>query len=158
MDSSLSYITVIVIFLKLLKISSGKSKRVKFPNLWLIPTLFIMMIYQDCSKVSYWTLFGILMFGAFLIFGLFIGLFRGKALKYYRDENDKEIYYQESYQSLIIYVLIIALKWLIRQFGVGQIATLISLAMIFFACGSMVGRYLYISIKYLSLKQNHQPI
>ena len=151
MDSSFTYITVIVIVLKFFKILSGKNKQIKFPGLWLIPALFIMMTFQDSSKASGLTAFSVFVIAGFFIIGLLVGAIRGKTLKYNRDENG--IYYQESYQSLALYILLIVLKWVIRQFGVGQIAALISLSMLFFACGSMVGRGLYLSVKYLSFQK-----
>lgn len=150
MESSLSYLTVIVIVMKLSKISSGKSKRVKLPNIWLIPLLFIAMIFQDCSKASPVLLLGVLIFAVFFFVGVFIGLYRGKTLKYHQEEEDQEVYYQESYQSLVLYILLIAAKWLIQQFSVGPLASVISLSMLFFACGSMIGRCLYLTAKYLS--------
>lgn len=154
MSSSLSYLTVIVIVMKLSKISSGKSKRVKFPNMWLIPVLFIAMIFQDCSKASPVLFLGALTFAVFFFAGIFIGLYRGKTLKYYQDDRDQEVYYQESYQSFVLYIVLIAAKWLVQQFSVGPLASIISLSMLFFACGSMIGRCLYLTAKYLSLHKS----
>lgn len=150
MGSSLSYITVIVIVMKLSKISSGKSKRVKFPNMWLIPILFIAMIFQDCSKASPVRFLGAVIVAAFFFVGAFIGVCRGKTLHYYQDERDREVYYQESYRSLVLYILLIAAKWLVQQISAGPLASIISLSMLFFACGSIIGRCLFITAKYLS--------
>ncbi len=154
MNSSLSYLTVIVIILKLSKISSGKSKRVKFPNMWLIPVLFVAMIFQDCFKAPPVSSFGYLIFAVFSFVGVFIGVFRGKTLNYYQDDRDHEIYYQESYQSLVLYIVLIAMKWLVQQFSVGSLASMISLSMLFFACGSIIGRCLYLTGKYLSFQRS----
>lgn len=154
MDFSLSYLTIIVIILKLSKISSGKSKRVKLPNMWLIPVLFVAMIFQDCFKAPPAPFFGYLTLAAFFFVGVFIGVFRGKTLNYYQDDRNHEVYYQESYQSLVLYIVLIAMKWLVQYFSVGPLASMISLSMLFFACGSIIGRCLYLTRKYLYFQRS----
>ncbi len=41
---------LIFIVLKFLRILNGKNKRIKFPNLWLLPILLILMIVEDYAK------------------------------------------------------------------------------------------------------------
>lgn len=147
---SISYITLIVIFLKLSKISKGKSKEVKFPNLWLIPILFIAMTFQDYFKSPAGNIFVFVVFG---FIGVFIGIIRGKVLEYHRDDMDGKVYYKESYQSLIIYIALIVVKWLLQQFG-GGLAAVISLSLLVFACGSIVGRCAFISYQYMNLRSS----
>ncbi|WP_411678966.1 hypothetical protein [Clostridium thailandense] len=46
----MSYAIIIFLGLKISNIAKGKSKQIKFPNLWIMPVLFIFMIIEDSGK------------------------------------------------------------------------------------------------------------
>jgi putative effector of murein hydrolase LrgA (UPF0299 family) len=144
-----SWVALAIIVLKYFSVTKGKSKRIKFPNLWLIPCLFIIITVQDCLSTSWLSIGSLAALMGILAIGLLVGIFRGRSLKYYK-EDDGHIYYQESYQSLILYILLIAVKWIVRELG-GQnpSTTIISLLLLSFGCGSIVGRSLFVTSKYL---------
>lgn len=107
---SIAYLILIVIVLKFLRILNGKNKKVKFPNLWLLPVLFIVMIVEDYTKMLNFSLKEILIISIFLIIGLGVGIIRGRTLKYSKDAAKGEVYYNESYLSLGVYVFLIGIK------------------------------------------------
>ncbi|WP_034599283.1 hypothetical protein [Lacrimispora aerotolerans] len=145
---NLSYVIIIILLLKISNIAKGKTKEIKFPNLWLVPVLFIGMLLEDHLKqdftLSYEMLLSLMVFGTA---GLLTGCIRGKSLRYQLDSNNK-IIYKESYLSLIIYILIIAAKQGLRLIG-GPSASFIASGLMFFACGSILGKCSYITYRYL---------
>ena len=143
---NMSYMVMVVLIRKILSISNGKSRKIKFPNLWIMPILFIGMIMEDYLRPDGYSYVMLMTLSFFGIFGFCLGLIRGIMLKYQEDDN--EIYYKESYISLIIYILVIVAKWYLRLIG-GVDNTVIGGGLVFFACGSLIGRCSYISYKYL---------
>jgi hypothetical protein len=144
-----SAIALVIIVLKFLRLQSGASKRIKFPNLWLMPVLFLAMVIQDCRTAPDLSAIGMASALICAALGFLVGLMRGRTLKYHRDQSSGDIYYQESYQSLLLYAAIIGAKWLIRSYGTGAYAPLLSLALIAFAGGSIIGRCTFMSARYL---------
>jgi len=144
------YIILIVIVLKFLRILNGKNKRIKFPNLWLLPILLILMIVEDYVKTLNFSLKEILLIIIFSIIGLGVGIIRGRTLKYSNDEARGEVYYKESYLSLGVYVFLIVIKWFLKYLG-GDITSFISIGILAFGCASMVGRSIWLSYKYFQI-------
>ncbi len=102
---TMSYGIVILLLLKISNISKGKTKLIKFPNLWIMPVLFMGMMLEDYGKQNF--VYSSEMMMALTVFGLAglcVGLIRGGSLKYERD-SDEKMYYKESYLSLLIYIL-----------------------------------------------------
>lgn len=147
---SMVYIILIVIVLKFLRILNGKDKRIKFPNLWLLPILLILMIVEDYVKTLNFSLKGILLIIIFSIIGLGVGIIRGRTLKYSKDEARGEVYYNESYLSLGVYVFLIVIKWFFKYIG-GDITSFISIGILVFGCASMIGRSIWLSYKYFQI-------
>lgn len=144
---SMTYIILIIIILKFFRIVNGKNKRIKFPNLWLLPILFILMLIEDYAKTLNFTLKEILLIIIFSIIGLGVGIIRGRTLKYSKDESKDEVYYSESYLSLGVYIILIFMKWFLKYVG-GDITSFISIGILIFGCASMVGRSIWLSHKY----------
>ncbi|WP_242859814.1 DUF1453 domain-containing protein [Clostridium drakei] len=147
---SIVYLILIVIVLKFFRILNGKSKRIKFPNLWLIPILFIIMIVEDYVKVLNFSLKEILIISIFSIIGLGVGIIRGGTLKYSNDEAKGEVYYNESYLSLGVYVFLIVIKCFFR-YAEGDISSFISIWILVFGCASMIGRSIWLTYKYFQI-------
>ncbi|MEE8738058.1 MAG: hypothetical protein SOI66_04020 [Bifidobacterium sp.] len=144
-----SAIALVIIVLKFLRLQSGASKRIKFPNLWLMPVLFLAMVIQDYRTAPDLSAIGMASALICAALGFLVGLMRGRTLKYHRDQSSGDIYYQESYQSLLLYAAIIGAKWLIRQWATGPYVPMLSLSLIVFACGSLIGRCIFLSTRYL---------
>lgn len=144
---SIAYIILLIIILKFFRISNGKNKRIKFPNLWLLPVLFILMIIEDYAKTLDFSLKEILLIIIFSIIGLGVGIIRGRTLKYSKDESKDEVYYSESYLSLGVYVFLIFMKWIFKYVG-GDITGFISVGILIFGCASMIGKSIWLSYKY----------
>lgn len=145
---SMSYIILIVIVLKISRISNAKNKRIKFPNLWLFPILFILMIIQDYKSTLSFSVKEIPILTVFALIGLGVGIIRGRTLKYHIDNASREVYYNESYLSLGVYILLILMKWMLK-YMVGNSAYFISIGLIVFGCASMIGRSIWLSYNYL---------
>ncbi|MBE5974686.1 MAG: DUF1453 family protein [Paenibacillaceae bacterium] len=114
---TMSYGIVILLLLKISNISKGKTKLIKFPNLWILPVLFMGMMLEDYGKQNF--VYSSEMMMALTVFGLAglcVGLIRGGSLKYERD-SDEKMYYKESYLSLLIYILVIFAKWGLKFIG-----------------------------------------
>jgi len=145
---TMSYGIVILLLLKISNISKGKTKLIKFPNLWIMPVLFISMMLEDYGNqnliYSFQMMMALIVFG---VAGLCVGLLRGGSLKYEKDSDDK-MYYKESYLSLLIYILVIILKWGLKFIGIAG-SGVIAAGLMSFACGSLVGKCSYISYRYL---------
>lgn len=151
---TMSYVILIFLGLKISNIAKGKSKKIKFPNLWIMPGLFIVMIIEDLAKGhSTFSLLILPILAAFAAAGLLVGWVRGRSLHYQKDTDSGEVYYQESYQSLIIYAVLIAVKWGLKSWG-GTGLSFMGTGLIVFACGSMIGRCGYISYQYLRARQD----
>lgn len=148
---TMSYVILIFLGLKISNIARGKSKEIKFPNLWIMPALFIFMIFEDIGKSqSAFSFLLIPILGIFAAIGILIGWIRGKSLSYHKNINGG-VYYQESYLSLVIYILVIIVKWALNLFG-GAGLSFISTGIIVLTCGSMIGRCGNISYNYLRAK------
>lgn len=143
-------IIAIIIVLKLFRIFNGKSKQIKFPNLWLFPVLFTLMIIEDYAKGLKFSVKEFLLFSILIIIGLLVGIIRGRTLKYHKDETSGEVYYKESYLSFGVYIFLIFIKWLLKYVGGAEI-NFIGTGLIFFGCASMIGRSLWLSYKYLQV-------
>lgn len=50
---TMSYGIVILLLLKISNISKGKTKLIKFPNLWILPVLFMGMMLEDYGKQNF---------------------------------------------------------------------------------------------------------
>ena len=150
---AMTYIILIIIILKFFKIVNGKNKRIKFPNLWLLPILFILMLIEDYAKTLNFTLKEILLIIIFSIIGLGVGIIRGRTLKYSKDESTDEVYYSESYLSLGVYIVLILMKWFLKYVG-GNITSFISIGILIFGCASMIGRSIWLSYKYFQFLGN----
>lgn len=120
------YILLIFVVLKFLRILNGKNKRIKFPNLWLLPILLILMIVEDYAKTLSFSLKEIMIIIICSIIGLGVGIIRGRTLKYSKDEARGEVYYNESYLSLGVYAFLIIVKSAFRYIG-GNITSFISI-------------------------------
>lgn len=148
----ISYVIVIFLVLKILNIAKGKSKKIKFPNLWIMPVLFMFMIIEDLGKgYSELSFLMLTILGIFAVVGILIGWIRGKSLRYQKDIENGEVYYQESYLSLVIYIILIVVKLALKLLG-GVGLSFISTGLIVFALGSMVGRCGNISYHYLKAR------
>ncbi len=144
---TMSYGIVILLLLKISNISKGKTKLIKFPNLWILPVLFMGMMLEDYGKQNF--VYSSEMLMALTVFGLAglcVGLIRGGSLKYERD-SDEKMYYKESYLSLLIYILVIFAKWGLKFIGAVS-SDIIAVGLMSFACGSLIGRCSYISYRY----------
>lgn len=145
---TMSYGIVILLLLKISNISKGKTKLIKFPNLWIMPVLFIGMMLEDYGKQNFAYSSEMMMtLAVFGIAGLCIGLIRGGSLKYEKD-SDEKMYYKESYLSLFIYILVITAKWGLKFIGASG-SDIFGVGLMSFACGSLIGRCSYISYRYL---------
>ncbi|MBE5994000.1 MAG: DUF1453 family protein [Paenibacillaceae bacterium] len=145
---TMSYGIVILLLLKISNISKGKTKLIKFPNLWIMPVLFMGMMLEDYGKQNFvYSSEMMLALAVFGIAGLCVGLIRGRSLKYERD-TDEKMYYKESYLSLLIYILVIFAKWGLKFLGAVS-SDIIAVGLMSFACGSLIGRCSYISYQYL---------
>ncbi|MFW2488750.1 hypothetical protein ACN077_09265 [Clostridium chromiireducens] len=80
----------------------------------------------------------------FSIIGLGAGIIRGRTLKYSKDEARGEVYYNESYLSLGVYLFLIVVKWTFKYIG-GNITSFISIGILAFGGASMVGRSIWLS-------------
>ncbi|OOM78466.1 DUF1453 domain-containing protein [Clostridium sp. BL-8] len=149
---SMIYIISIVIVLKLFRIFNGKSKQIKFPNLWLFPILFLLMIIEDYAKGLSFSVNEFLVVIILIIIGLCVGIIRGRTLKYHKDEISGEVYYKESYLSLGVYIFLIFIKWFLKYVG-GDAIKFIGTGLIVFGCASMIGRSLWLSYKYLQISR-----
>lgn len=147
---SMVYILLIFIVLKFLRILNGKNKRIKFPNLWVLPILLILMIVEDYAKTLSFSLKEIMIIIICSIIGIGVGIIRGRTLKYSKDEAKGEVYYNESYLSLGVYVFLIVVKSAFRYIG-GNITSFIGIGILAFGCASMVGRSLWLSYKYFKI-------
>lgn len=144
---TMSYGIVILLLLKISNISKGKTKLIKFPNLWIMPVLFMGMMLEDYGKQNFVYSSEMMMaLAVFGIAGLCVGLIRGRSLKYERD-TDEKMYYKESYLSLLIYILVIFAKWGLKFLGAVS-SDIIAVGLMSFACGSLIGRCSYISYQY----------
>lgn len=149
---TMSYIIIIFLILKVSNIARGKSKQIKFPNLWLMPMLFIFMIIEDLSKgYSIISFLVIPILSIFAALGFLVGWIRGKSLSYQKDRDSGEVYYQESYLSIIIYGIVIVVKLALNLLG-GASLSFISTGIIIFTCASMIGRCGNISYNYLKVR------
>ena len=75
---TMSYGIVILLLLKISNISKGKTKLIKFPNLWILPVLFMGMMLEDYGKQNF--VYSSEMMMALTVFGLAglcVGLIRG---------------------------------------------------------------------------------
>lgn len=116
----------------------------------MLPILLILMIVEDYAKTLNFSLKDILLIIIFSIIGLGVGIIRRRTLEYSRDEARGEVYYNESYLSLGVYVFLIVIKWFFKYLG-GGITSFISIGILVFGCASMVGKSIWLSYKYFQI-------
>lgn len=151
---SMSYMSLLIIFLMFLGVIRGKVKRFNPIMIWLVPVLFLFMTAGEVLHIPAPTLAVQIAIAVSLIVGgcagLGIGLLRGKSMHF--DVNANGMFYRNSYASVIFFAAVLLFKWGVSAFFSGSaVASLLALALLAVSCGSILGRRIFITYKAVRL-------
>lgn len=151
---SMSYMSLLIIFLMFLGVVRGKVKRFNPIMIWLVPVLFLVMTAGEVLHISAPTLAAQIAIAISLIVGgcvgLGIGLLRGKSMHF--DVDAEGVFYRNSYASVIFFAAVLLFKWGVSAFFSGSaVASMLSLALLAVSCGSIIGRRIFITFKVVKL-------
>ncbi|MFT9056984.1 MAG: hypothetical protein ABF449_10270 [Ethanoligenens sp.] len=151
---SMSYFSLIIIFLMFAGVMRGKVKHFNPVMIWLVPVLLLSMTAEEVLHIPAATPAAQISITLALIIGgcagLGIGLLRGKSMHFDSDANG--MIYRNSYASVIFFTVVLLFKWAVSAFFAGSpFAALLSIALLAVSCGSIVGRRIFITYKAVQL-------
>jgi hypothetical protein len=145
MENYASYIVIFILVLWL----SAREKTVKPKTMWIMPVLWAYIILPaiQWQSVDFAT---IALFVLCLFIGLALGVIRGK-LEKMRFRQDGSISVQWSIISILIFVIVLAIRLAAEYWGKTHALVSFANALLFMPLGSIISRRIIIYQRYLTM-------